>query len=423
MKKKLQSITGMNDILPNQIQYWQKLESTAKKIMANYGFAEIRTPILEETQLFSRGIGDGSQVVQKEMYSFDDKGGDSVTMRPEGTAGVMRSYLQHSLSASDAITKLYYMGPMYRYERPQKGRYRQFHQIGAETIGIDSALADAEVVIMLDRIFKAVGVKEFELEINSLGTLEERKPYLEKLQEYFTPFKKELCEDCQIRFVKNPLRILDCKNKFCKDKSVDAPTMLDVLTDETREEFETFKTALTKANVPFKINAKIVRGLDYYEKTAFEFISSELGSQSTFCGGGRYNRLAQELGAKNPVPAVGFSIGCERTILIMQALESKTAQEPKLNGLYLAGMDQAGYEVCQNIMQTLRDAGIKAEMDYTVKSLKSQLRRGNKLGFKYVAISGENERAKSVVMLKDFSNGEQEEVKVDNLLGYLQENL
>ena len=416
MTQKIQSIPGMNDVLPDQMYLWHKIECTAREIFGHYGFREIRTPMLEETALFARGMGADTQVVQKEMYTFDDKGGDSVTMRPEGTAGVMRAYLQHSLMAQDAITKLFYLGPMFRYERPQKGRLRQFHQIGVELIGIDSPRADAEVVIMMDRLTRALGITNFRLEVNSLGTLEERRPYKTKLVEFFKSVASELCQDCQTRLETNPMRILDCKNEVCRSKAKGAPTILDALGNESRTEFDDFKRCLFNAGIAFVVNPRIVRGLDYYEKTAFEFVSDRLGSQSTFSAGGRYNRLAQELGAKTPVPAVGFSLGCERIILMLEDLLKNEKPSPQLKGIYFVAMNQSCYQECQRIMQSVRDRGYKADMDDTVKSMKSQMRRANKLNYKYAAIVGDDELVNRTVMLKNMETGEQKGVVVDEIL-------
>ncbi len=416
--KKLQSITGMNDILPDEVELWQRLESKARFLFKNYGFKEIRVPLLEDTRLFSRGIGEDSQVVQKEMYTFDDKGGDSITLRPEGTAGVMRAYLQNSLMAQDAITKLYYMGPMFRYERPQKGRLRQFHQIGAEIMGVDSPLADAEVVIMMDRFIRELGIQDYRLEINSLGTIEERKPYLESLVKHFALIQNKLCDDCKKRLQKNPLRILDCKESSCRALAKDAPSMLDSLNEDSKKEFEAFKSYLDKAHVKYVVNSRIVRGLDYYEKTAFEFISDHLGSQSAFSAGGRYNRLAEHLGGKE-VPAVGFSIGCERMVMLMKEVQHETTMKAELAGVYLVSLNEECFQACLQIQQQLRDEGIKAEMDYQTKSLKSQMRRANKLDFKYAAIMGDDELAKNVLTLKDLEKGEQIEVKIADLIASL----
>lgn len=406
MNKKIQTLTGMNDILPDEVPLWQLIEKTARDVFECYGFSEIRVPLLEEASLFSRSIGEATEVVQKEMYTFKDKGDDLITLRPEGTAGVVRSYVQHSLQTADAITKLYYMGPMFRYERPQKGRLRQFHQIGAELFGVDSPVADAEVVVMLDRFVKKLGIENYRLEINTLGMVEERKPYLKKLVTYFSGFKDQLCKDCHVRLEKNPQRIFDCKNEPCKTISQDAPLLLNELSEEASKNFESFKKYLTEANVAFTVNPHIVRGLDYYEKTAFEFVSSDLGSQSAFAGGGRYNRLVNELGGTD-VPAVGFALGCERLVLL---LKNKAQSSKNLAGVYLIPFQQDCWDKCHTILNELRDEGIKSEMDYELKSVKSQMRRANKLGFKYAAFMGENEIKKGIVTLKDLQTGDQREV-------------
>lgn len=396
----------MNDILPDEAPVWQFIEKTAREVFECYGFSEIRVPLLEDASLFSRSIGEATEVVQKEMYTFKDKGDDLITLRPEGTAGVARSYVQHSLQTADAITKLYYRGPMFRYERPQKGRLRQFHQIGAELFGVDSPVADAEVVILLDRFIKKLGITNYDLQINSLGAIEERKPYLKKLVSYFTGFKDKLCKDCHVRLEKNPQRIFDCKNEPCKTICQDAPLLLNELSVESSANFESFKKYLSEADVEFTVNPHIVRGLDYYEKTAFEFVSSELGSQSAFAGGGRYNRLVNELGGPD-VPAVGFALGCERLVLL---LKNKVLVSKNLEGVYLIPFQQDCWDKFHKILFDLRDKGIKSEMDYELKSVKSQMRRANKLGFKYAVFMGENEIKKGIVTLKDLQTGDQTEV-------------
>lgn len=410
----------MNDVLPDEVRYWRNIETVSKRIFESYGFLEIRTPILEETQLFSRGIGEDTQVVQKEMYTFEDKGGDRVTMRPEATAGVVRAYLEHSLYAQDAVSKLYSLGPMFRYERPQKGRLRQFHQIDVEILGVDTPYADAEVVIMLDRLVRALGIQDYQLEVNTLGTLEERKPYLNKLVQYLSNVESSFCEDCQVRLKKNPQRIFDCKNKHCQSLCDRAPLLINDMSSDSLNHFSSFKKYLDEAGVVYQENPRIVRGLDYYEKTAFEFSSSQLGSQSAFAGGGRYNRLVQELGGPD-TPGVGFAIGCERLVLLLKEADKKKQPETKFDGIYFAAMSDAGFEKCHTLMQKLRDVSVKSDMDYTLKSLKAQLRRANKLHYKSVAILGEEELLKGVVTLKSFETGEQKEITFDDLVKHVDE--
>lgn len=398
----------MNDILPSQVSLWLKLEKTARDLFAAYGFSEIRTPIMEDTPLFSRGIGEGTQVVQKEMYTFIDRGGDSVTLRPEGTAGVIRAYIEHNLAALDAITKIYCLGPMFRYERPQKGRLRQFHQISVEVLGIDSPHADAEVVIMLQRLVRALGIFNYRLEVNTLGSFAERSTYLKLLSDFLAGLKMQLCEECQGRIEKNPMRVLDCKKTDCQHLVREAPLIINHVSEQTRDEFKVFCNALDAAGVEYKVNPRIVRGLDYYEKTSFEFVSDDLGSQNAFAGGGRYNSLVKELGGDD-APGVGFAIGCERVIMLLEQALTQAAVAA-VHGVYFAVFDDKGAVAARPLMQSLRDAGITAEMDYTIKSLKSQLRRASKLGYRYVAIIGDEEINNNVVMLKDMASGEQRQV-------------
>lgn len=416
--QKYKSLTGMNDILPHEVPHWQKMEATARNIFENYGYREIRLPVMEPTGLFVRGIGEDNLVVQKEMYSFKDKGGDSVTLRPEGTAGVVRAYIENSLFATDPVTKLYYLGPMFRYERPQKGRLRQFHQIGAELIGVDSAWADAELVIMLDRWIKALGISDYRIQVNSIGRLEERQDYIKSLVAYFSKYRNDLSQEDQRRLQTNPLRLFDSKDESCRKLLKAAPKILDALSSETRRQFEDFQTYLTEAAVAFEVNPYIVRGLDYYEKTAFEFVSPALGAQDAFAGGGRYNHLIKELGGGD-VPATGFAIGCERVVLLLEALKPERSVALPNQGVYFIPMTEPCFAQCRALLQTIRDHGLKSEMDYQVKSLKSQMRRANKLHFKYVAIVGEDELTQKVVTLKDLESGDQKKIPFGELLGFV----
>lgn len=415
MANKIQSITGMSDILPDQVGLWQKLESKAHEIFSLYGYREIRTPLLEETQLFARGIGTETQVVSKEMYTFLDKGGDSVTLRPEGTAGVVRAFVQHSFAAQDPISKLYYFGPMFRYERPQKGRLRQFHQVGAELMGVDSPLADAEVVIMMDRWVRVLGITNYKLYVNSLGTNSEREVYLKNLIAYFETVKSQLGQEDRIRLEKNPLRIFDSKDEATQKLCAAAPKLIDSLGEQSRMEFETFKKALNIACVKFEINPFIVRGLDYYEKTTFEFVSSDLGSQSAFAGGGRYNKLVSELGGQE-TPCVGFAAGCERIVLLLEQLQSQSETTHPKSGVFLIPFDANCQSKCLELIQSLRDQGYRAEMDYEVKSLKSQMRRANKQNCRYAILLGADELQAGEVTLKDLESGEQKRVAFADIL-------
>lgn len=413
MNQQIKNLKGMPDIYFEEVEFWQELENTANRIFKSYGYSEIRTPIVEETALFQRGIGEDTQVVSKEMYTFEDKSGDSVTLRPEGTASVVRSYIQNNLSARDEITKLYYKGPMYRYERPQKGRQRQFHQIGCEAFGTESPFLDAEQIILMDRLTRALGISRYEISLNSLGLKEERQKYLEDLVTYLKKYEKDLDEDSQRRLSTNPLRILDSKNAKVAEICREAPVILDALGDESKRHFEMVQGLLSKAGVEFNVNPHIVRGLDYYERTTFEFVSDELGAQSAFCGGGRYNQLVSELGGK-PTPAVGWALGCERMILIMMA--TRTLRDTKKPGAYFVALDDMSFQKSFELMQGLRDEGVACESGYELKSMKSQMRRANKLGYKYAVIIGESELAKESVVLKDLEKGEQEEVAFTDLI-------
>lgn len=413
MTQHLQSLKGMNDIYFEEIELWQELEAKARALFSVYGYGEIRTPLLEDTQLFSRGIGEDTQVVQKEMYTFADKSGDSVTLRPEGTASVVRAYIQHTLSSRDEITKLYYMGPMFRHERPQKGRLRQFHQIGCELLGSHSPLSDAEQIIMMDSLARSLGIGQYELSLNSLGSVSEREKYLVALVDYLQRFHNDLDEDSQRRLSTNPLRILDSKNPKTKEVCQEAPLILDYLSVESKVHFATVQNKLAEAGVAYKVNPHIVRGLDYYEHTTFEFISSELGAQSTFAGGGRYNRLVEQLGGKT-TPAVGFALGCERIILLL--LANRTVTDSKKHGVYFVPLDVESLGVCFQHMQFLRSQMIPCEMGFELKSLKSQMRRADKFNYRYAVIMGESERQKNVMMLKDMVSGEQKELGLEDLL-------
>ena len=413
MTQHLQSLKGMNDIFFEEIELWQELEAKARQMFAVYGYGEIRTPLLEDTALFTRGIGEDTQVVQKEMYTFADKSGDSVTLRPEGTASVVRAYIQHTLASRDDITKLYYMGPMFRHERPQKGRLRQFHQIGCELLGSASPLSDAEQIIMMDELTRSLGIRNYELSLNSLGSVAEREKYLAALVEYLQKFETDLDEDSKRRLNTNPLRILDSKHPKTHEICQSAPIILDHLSVESKQHFETVQNKLVAASVLFKVNPHIVRGLDYYEHTTFEFISQDLGAQSTFAGGGRYNRLVEELGGK-ATSAVGFALGCERLILLL--LANRTLGDAKKPGVYFVPLDAESLDLCFSQMHFLRSQMIPCEMNYELKSLKSQMRRADKLNYRYTVIVGETERQKNIVMFKDMLSGEQKEIPIADLL-------
>ena len=380
---------GMKDVLPTQSYKWQYVEKVAREVAHNFGFKEIRTPVLEHTELFLRGVGDTTDIVNKEMYTFTDKGNRSVTLKPEGTAGVARSFVENGMLNDGLPAKMYYFSPAFRYERPQAGRLREHHQFGVELYGSASPQADAEVITLVDIFYKRLGLKEVKLQINSIGCAECRKSYSSALREYFKPHLAEMCADCNSRFEKNPMRILDCKEERCKSITANAPAITDYLCDDCRAHFEEVKKLLTLSGVEYKVNPSIVRGLDYYSRTVFEFVSSAAGAQGTVCGGGRYDTLLQQIGEK-PVPAVGFGGGIERLLMVMEA-EGVNIPKTENTRIYVAGMDEKTREAAFRIVNLLRLNGVSAERDLMERSLKAQFKYADKLGAQYVAVIGENE--------------------------------
>jgi histidyl-tRNA synthetase len=401
------AIKGFNDILPGEVEKWQHIEATARKVFGCYGFSEIRVPVMEKTDLFARSIGDATDIVEKEMYSFIDKGDNRVTLRPEGTAGVMRAFIEHKLYAADPVNKLFYMGPMFRYERPQKGRYRQFHQIGAEVTGVHNPKIDAQILTMLTQFFGELGLNEPSLEINSLGCPDCRPAYRETLKDFLRSRLEALCEDCQRRFESNPLRVLDCKVEKCKAATCGAPAMLEHLCPECDFHFTETRRYLELVSTPYRINNRMVRGLDYYTRTTFEMVTGLLGSQSAVAAGGRYNGLVSELGGP-AIPGIGFALGVERLSLLLAAEEFSMA--PQL--FIVAHGEQAG-EKAFAIACELQRAGVSVEFDFEGKSMKSQMRRADKLSSRYTLIIGEAELAAGVAPLKDMASGVQTETALD----------
>ena len=408
---------GMKDVLPSQSYKWQYIEETARSVAEVFGFKEIRTPVLEHTELFLRGVGDTTDIVNKEMYTFLDKGNRSVTLKPEGTAGVARSFVENGMLNDGLPAKMYYFSPAFRYERPQAGRLREHHQFGVELYGSGGPQADAEVITLVDIFYKRLGLKEVRLQINSIGCAECRKAYSVALREYFKPRLSEMCADCNSRFEKNPMRILDCKEEKCKKITANAPAILDYLCEDCRTHFEEVQKLLTLSGVQFKVNPSIVRGLDYYSRTVFEFISSAAGAQGTVCGGGRYDTLLQQIGEK-PVPAVGFGGGIERLLMVMEA-EGINIPEKEKTRIYVAGMDENTRQFAFKIVNELRKGGISAESDLMERSVKAQFKYADKLGAQYVAVIGENELNSGVVNIKKMSDGTQEAVKIDDIYTYL----
>ena len=412
---------GCKDVLPSQAYQWQYLEAKAREIAGAYAFKEIRTPVFEHTELFSRGVGDTTDIVNKEMYTFLDKGGRSVTLRPEGTAGVARAFLEHGLAGSALPFKAYYIISAFRYERPQAGRLREFHQFGCELYGAAGAAADAEVISLADAFLKSLGLKKVELRINSIGCKHCRARYHQALKEYFAPHIGEMCEDCRARFEKNPMRILDCKVEGCKKIARGAPRMLDYLCDDCRAHFEQVKSLLTEAGIVYTVDASIVRGLDYYSRTVFEFVSDAAGAQGTVLGGGRYDTLLEQMDGK-PVPAVGFAAGMERLLLVMEA---ENCMPPADTGAmcYLAGMDAPSREKAFLLAQKLRGEGISCETDLMDRSVKAQFKYADKTGARFVAVLGERELAEGAAEVKDLRTSASERVNFGELADYIKRRI
>ena len=404
---------GTGDILPDKVGEWRYVEEKIRDICHRFGYREIRTPMFEHTELFHRGIGDTTDVVEKEMYTFVDRGGRSITLRPENTAAAVRSYLQNKLYADNALTKLFYIGSMFRYDRPQAGRYREFHQFGIEALGESNPAIDAEVIILAVRFLESLGLKELELSLNSVGCPTCRKAYRDKLQEFFKEKISELCDDCRSRFDRNPMRILDCKNEKCQELSVGAPEIADCLCDECREHFEKVKENLTASGISFKLDARLVRGLDYYTKTAFEIKYTPLGAQSAVAGGGRYDGLVEEIGG-NPTPAVGFATGLERVLLALEKQNLLQAQTETLD-VYVVALGEAAQLAAFKLLGDLRDAGLAAQMDYAGRSMKAQMKQANKFNARYALIIGEDELKEGVVMLRDMQDSQQEKISINDI--------
>lgn len=409
---------GTKDILPDSSGYWQYIEKTARDVCRSFAYQEIRTPVFEHTELFLRGIGETTDIVEKEMYTFNDRGGRSLTLRPENTAATVRSFLENKLYAGPLPAKLFYMGPMFRYDRPQAGRYRQFHQFGIEALGAKGPAVDAEIIILAVTFFQRLGLNDLKLYINSVGCPECRPVYRKKLQDFLADKLPELCSDCQSRFDRNPMRILDCKKETCTKLSAGAPEVVDCLCDECRDHFAQLKVLLTAAGIDYQLNPRLVRGLDYYTKTAFEIQYAPLGAQSAVCGGGRYDGLVAECGGQ-PTPGIGLAIGLER---VMLALE-KQKLLPDTTGdidVFVAPMGKAMQSYAFRLLCDLRQAGLNADMDYMDRSIKAQLKHANKYPARYVAIVGETEMPDGKVMLKNMHSGEQELVAVADVTGKIQ---
>ena len=398
------AIKGTKDVLPNEVYKNQYIEATCLTAAGNCGFKEIRTPVFEHTELFQRGVGDTTDVVQKEMYTFDDKGGRSITLRPEGTAGAARSFLENGLSNETLPQKVCYLTSCYRYEKPQAGRLREFHQFGVECFGASEPIADAEVISLAKQIFDELGVKELHLEINSIGCPECRKEYHNALKEYFASKKDELCGNCKERLERNPMRLLDCKVPSCKEIAKDAPVVLDYLCDDCKEHFEKVKKYLDAMNIEYQVNPKIVRGLDYYTKTVFEFVADSIGAQGTVCGGGRYDGLIEELGGAK-TPSLGFGMGLERLQLVMDA-QGCEYPEPEKCDLFIAALGEKAELKAVEIAKDMRDEGFCVIYDLNGRSLRAQMKYADKLGAKFNVVLGDSEVEEGKAKLKNMNSGE-----------------
>ncbi|MGL4988949.1 MAG: histidine--tRNA ligase, partial [Cetobacterium sp.] len=407
--KLIKAVRGTKDIYGDDGIKYDFITRTAQEFFENYGYSLIKTPIFEETDLFKRGVGEGTDIVEKEMYTFQDRGERSITLRPEGTAAVVRCYLENKIHAKEEVSRYFYAGSMFRYERPQAGRQREFNQIGVEVLGESSPILDAEVISMGYSFLNKIGITDLEVTINSVGEKESRVKYRGALLNFLEPMKEELCDDCRMRMEKNPLRVLDCKVEKCKELTADAPIITDSLTEEEKNHYETVKKYLEIFGVRYKEDPRLVRGLDYYSSTVYEIVTNKLGSQGTVLGGGRYDNLLKQLGDKE-IPAFGFAAGVERIMMLLGD------EFPKRDlDVYIAWLGESTMDCGFKIANDLRLAGKSVAIDYNLKGMKSHMKKADKVGAKNVIIIGEDEMSKGVVMLKDFINRTQEEVSIENL--------
>ncbi|MGO4744659.1 histidine--tRNA ligase [Serratia quinivorans] len=408
MAKNIQAIRGMNDYLPEETALWQRIEGILKQVLSGYGYSEIRLPIVEQTPLFKRAIGEVTDVVEKEMYTFDDRNGESLTLRPEGTAGCVRAGIEHGLLYNQE-QRLWYVGPMFRYERPQKGRYRQFHQLGAEVFGLQGPDIDAELILLSARWWKALGIAEHvKLELNSIGSLEARANYRDALVAFLEQHQEKLDEDCKRRMYSNPLRVLDSKNPEVQALLNDAPRLSEYLDEDSKAHFEGLCELLAQAGIPYTINERLVRGLDYYNRTVFEWVTTSLGAQGTVCAGGRYDGLVEQLGGR-ATPAVGFAMGLERLVLLVQAVNPEFKAAATID-VYVISSGAGTQSAAMQLAESVRDAApqLKLMTNYGGGNFKKQITRADKWGARVALILGENEVAAQQVVVKDLRSGEQE---------------
>ncbi|MCC2865319.1 histidine--tRNA ligase [Ihubacter massiliensis] len=405
---------GTKDVLPSQVYKWHYVEQAFADICAKYGFKEIRTPVFEHTELFSRGVGDTTDIVQKEMYTFQDYGKRSITLKPEGTSPVVRAFIEHKSYADVQPSKYYYNTPCFRYEKPQSGRLRAFHQFGIEVFGTNNMLADAEVICLAHDFLAGLGIENVQLRINSVGCPGCREAHRKALRDFLRPKYDELCDTCKDRFERNPLRILDCKSEVCQKLVQGAPMMIDFLCEECKDAFDQVQQNLTSMGIEFVVDPGIVRGLDYYTKTAFEFVTDSIGAQGTVCGGGRYDHLIEEVGGP-PIPGVGFGLGIERLLLTMEANGVEIPQ-PEGVDVFIAVMGDAAKAFGLKLLRQLRQAGVRAEMDTMARNIKGQFKYANRLHAKKTVVIGDNELAEKKVAIKDMETSQQAEVAMDDII-------
>ncbi len=414
---KIQAPKGTKDILPEEIYKWHYVEKQFKNICKTYGYREIRIPVFEHTELFQRGVGDSTDIVQKEMYTFNDKGGRSITLRPEGTAGTVRAYIEHGMASQPHPIKLYYEITAYRYEKMQKGRYREHNQFGIEIFGSEGPSSDVEVISILAMFFNKLGLKNIELNINSIGCPNCRGEFIKKFKNFLENDKELLCETCHTRYERNPLRILDCKEEKCKELIKNAPSVIDNLCLECASHFEDLKQGLENLNISYQIDKSIVRGQDYYTKTVFEFVSKNVGTQGTICGGGRYDGLIEYCGGTK-TPGMGFGLGVERLLMEMGS-QGIMIPEPCGADLFIATIGEAAGYFAEKLVYKLRNEGIRAEKDLMGRSLKAQMKYADKIGCKFTAVIGENEILSNKASVKNMKTGEQSEIPFDSVADYI----
>ena len=411
---------GTKDVLPNQVYKWHFVEKAFAGICKRYGFKEVRTPVFEHTELFTRGVGDTTDIVEKQMYTFMDYGQRSITLRPEGTSPVVRAFVEQKQYAEVQPTKYYYDIPCFRYEKPQSGRLREFHQFGIEIFGTSNMVADAEVIALGYDFLMEMGIRDIELRINSIGCPSCRENHRKALREFLEGKYDDLCDTCKVRYEKNPLRIMDCKSEVCQALVVGAPNMLDYLCDECQDAFDDLQGNLNSSGIPFIIDSGIVRGLDYYTKTAFEFVTNSIGAQGTICGGGRYDYLIEQLGGP-PIPGVGFGLGIERLLLVMES-NGVVIPEPEAPELFIAVMGEPAKAYGLKLARDLRTKGHSVQMDSLMRNIKGQLKYSDRLNAKYTAVIGDDELAKNRMNIKNMATGQQIELPFEDLGSYLEEN-